>query len=299
MLSLTFTAFFILLIFLFEMDTFRTYYDPYEVFGNKTTNLIMELIDVNNPKAYRSTFSVPFQSILHSEQICQGLLSLEIVIRIIFCPNKIAFFKNALNIIDMILLVTMWTAMGIYLNILKYLRNVPVLTLFKLCRLAAILRLFRILRFVKQFDALKVLLVALRSSLKELGLLSILFFIGSLFFGCFIYFAELSEATTFPTMFSGVWWAIVTMTTVGYGDFVPKSTYGYAVACFCATFGILLVAMPIAVVASNFSDYHARNQEREKRKKSKRINHLVRIDSIDTTSYEIKKEKDQIQELEK
>lgn len=56
-----------------------------------------------------------------------------------------------------------------------------------------------------------------------------------------------------------MWWAIITMTTVGYGDIHPSSVAGYIVGVFCALSGLLLLAMPVAIIASNFSEYYSQN----------------------------------------
>ena len=68
----------------------------------------------------------------------------------------------------------------------------------------------------------------------------------------------------FPDIPSAFWWAIVTMTTVGYGDFVPMSIFGRLVGGCCMMCGILVIALPVAVVGAKFQDLydqHNSNQE--------------------------------------
>ncbi|KAF6035849.1 hypothetical protein EB796_005847 [Bugula neritina] len=52
------------------------------------------------------------------------------------------------------------------------------------------------------------------------------------------------------------WWVVVTMTTVGYGDYYPKNTLGYAVAAVIMLFGLMITALPIAIIGANFTVYY-------------------------------------------
>jgi voltage-gated potassium channel Kch len=58
-----------------------------------------------------------------------------------------------------------------------------------------------------------------------------------------------------------MWWAVVTMTTVGYGDMYPRSRLGHIVGSMCAMTGLLVLAMPIAVIAGKFNDMHMKQSK--------------------------------------
>ncbi|GAB5356547.1 hypothetical protein AAMO2058_000299300 [Amorphochlora amoebiformis] len=62
-----------------------------------------------------------------------------------------------------------------------------------------------------------------------------------------------SPFTSIPHSF---WWVIVTATTVGYGDFVPRTELGRMVGTLAMFFGILVIAMPLAIISSNFQLVH-------------------------------------------
>lgn len=68
----------------------------------------------------------------------------------------------------------------------------------------------------------------------------------------------------------GLWWALVTMTTVGYGDMVPKTYVGMFVGALCALAGVLTIALPVPVIVSNFAMYYSHTQARAKLPKRRR-----------------------------
>ena len=75
---------------------------------------------------------------------------------------------------------------------------------------------------------------------------------------------------------AGLWWALVTMTTVGYGDMVPKTYLGMFVGAMCAMAGVLVVALPVPVIVSNFAMYYSHTQARAKLPKKRR--RVVNVD---------------------
>jgi hypothetical protein len=100
---------------------------------------------------------------------------------------------------------------------------------------------------------MKMLKLSLLKSKNEILLFITVLTSFAFIFGSCVYWAEFLNPDTYPNIFIGIWWAFVTMTTVGYGDFYPKTTSGYVVGVLTSMFGMVLLAMPIATIASNFS----------------------------------------------
>ena len=101
-------------------------------------------------------------------------------------------------------------------------------------------------------------------------MLSIFLIIAMLVFATLIFYAERSHPfddseknDTFTTIPVGFWWAIITMTTVGYGDVYPHTPMGKVIGGLCALWGVLLVALTIPVISNNFTLFylHARTRE--------------------------------------
>lgn len=88
-----------------------------------------------------------------------------------------------------------------------------------------------------------------------------------------VYLAENSKNRQFSSIFDGLWWAIVTMTTVGYGDKVPETTLGKIIGFLVMFSGVILVSMFTATVSSIFVT--KKIKEREGLEKVDLTNHLV------------------------
>jgi potassium voltage-gated channel Shaker-related subfamily A protein len=100
--------------------------------------------------------------------------------------------------------------------------------------------------------------------MRELGLLIFFLFIGVILFSSAVYFAEAdSEESHFKSIPDAFWWAVVTMTTVGYGDMRPIGVWGKLVGSLCAIAGVLTIALPVPVIVSNFNYFYHRETDNE------------------------------------
>ena len=246
---------------------FRTQILTYQQLLWIRQNMNVEFFDnlnLNNTKEIMFATTMASAYLTDIDLFCMIFFSFELVLHFISCPIKRKFFTFPLNVLDPVLLVAMWTSFAFEKNLEFMIERKEMTILYQVMKAFVVLRLFRFFRLVKIYSGLKIILLTLYASAKELLLLFVSFVIAAVFFASFVYYAEFREPDGFPTVLSGIWWAIITMTTVGYGDMYPVSTYGHFVGAACAFFGILILSMPIAVVSTNFFDFYKKNMERER-----------------------------------
>ena len=185
------------------------------------------------------------------------IFSLDIFFRWIIGPSRFRFFRNIYNVIDVVSIVP-----SIILYVISRMKQEDFWTddlLFTMCFFLSLLssfKMLRLLKFARHYRAVRLLLLALRASFREQLLLYMLICIGVLLFSNLIFYAEFSNEQDFHSIPLGFWWAIVTMTTVGYGDIVPKTGWGYLVGGLCALCGMLSTGLSIPIIANNFNMYY-------------------------------------------
>ncbi|XP_028265994.1 voltage-gated potassium channel KCNC4 [Parambassis ranga] len=209
------------------------------------------------------------------EGICVIWFTFEFLVRIICCPNKVVFIKNTLNIIDFVAILPFYLEMG--LSSLSSKAASDVLGFLRVVRFVRILRIFKLTR---HFVGLRVLGHTLRASVNEFLLLIIFLALGVLIFATMIYYAERIGAspedptgsihTHFKNIPISFWWAVVTMTTLGYGDMYPQTWLGMMVGALCALAGVLTIAMPVPVIVNNFGMYYSLAMAKQKLPKKKK-----------------------------
>ncbi|KAK5935633.1 hypothetical protein CgunFtcFv8_020980 [Champsocephalus gunnari] len=196
------------------------------------------------------------------ETVCIIWFSFEITVRFFACPSKPVFFKNIMNTIDIVSILPYFITLGT--DLAQHQENGQQAMSFAILRIIRLVRVFRIFKLSRHSKGLQILGHTLRASMRELALLIFFLVIGVILFSSAVYFAEADEPSSqFTSIPDAFWWAVVTMTTVGYGDMKPITVGGKIVGSLCAIAGVLTIALPVPVIVSNFNYFYHRETDNE------------------------------------
>lgn len=174
------------------------------------------------------------------DDICVGVFSVEFCLRLLVCPNILEFAKNPMNIIDFL------SILPFYLTLLLESVVASNLEAFVVLR---VLRIFRVFKLTRHSKRLQRFGAALASCVGDLMSLMFVLIIAVVVFASMIYFIERNAVEgKFISIPDSMWYTIVTMITLGYGDMVPATFLGQTVGAICCVAGVILVALPIPII---------------------------------------------------
>ena len=185
-----------------------------------------------------------------TEWVFTILFTVEYVLRLYSTPRRLRYARSFFGVIDLLALAPT------YLSIL-----LPGGQFLLVVRVLRVLRVFRVLKLVKYVAEAEMIVAALKASGRKIAVflfavLSIVIVVGSL-----IYLIE-GEDSGFTSIPQSVYWAIVTLTTVGYGDLSPITPLGQALAAAIMILGYGLIAVPTGLVSMEISLALSRHQKR-------------------------------------
>lgn len=122
------------------------------------------------------------------------------------------------------------------------------LKLLKIIRFTRMLRLFKIIRHSKNITIILNVLKKQKDSLVIVGIFSL----GYIFLSALIIFNV--EPNTFPSFFDAIYWATISLTTVGYGDIFAVSTIGKITTMFSSLIGVAIVALPAGIITAGYME---------------------------------------------
>ena len=133
------------------------------------------------------------------------------------------------------------------------------LTVLRLLRTMRIFRIFRLQRFQ---DASAMLMNALKNSALRIMVFMLFVLVAAIIMGTMMYSIEGSVNPEFDNVLSGIYWAVVTITTVGYGDIVPITPVGRFIAVLVMLLGYSIIAVPMGIVAGETINEHQKNKKK-------------------------------------
>lgn len=249
----------------FCLETIPELHDPFECPNNSSGRLI-KLVGNATAAQPCSTWNDPFFVV---ESICIFWFTIEFLLRAVSCPSKMSFAKGFLNWMDLMAILPF------YVNLV--LTHGESAASFAILRVLRLVRVFRIFKLSRHSRGLQLLGRTLSASVQELGLLSFFLLMALVLSGSAIYFAESGvKGTQFTSIPASFWYVclfffyilirtktffyrrygIVTLTTVGYGDLTPQTALGKLVGGICAITGVLVLALPVTVIVSNFKRFY-------------------------------------------
>ncbi|MFC0604730.1 ion transporter [Winogradskyella pulchriflava] len=173
------------------------------------------------------------------EAFCVVIFTFEYVSRIFVADNKPKFIFSFFGIIDLLAILPFYLSFGIDLRSLRLLR---------------MFRLFRLFKLVRYNKAMKHFAQAMIAAKEQIILFMIITLMLIYFAAVGIYYFE-NEAQPehFTSVFDSLWWSIVTLTTVGYGDVYPITVGGRIFTFFILLIGLGIVAIPTGIISSSLT----------------------------------------------
>jgi len=167
--------------------------------------------------------------------------TLEYILRLCSVGRPLKYATSFFGIIDLLAILPT------YLSVLF-----PGTQYLIVIRILRVLRIFRVLKLVQFVSEANIMLRALRASGRKITVFFFAIVTLVIIFGSVMYLVE-GERHGFTSIPRSIYWAIVTMTTVGYGDISPETGLGQAIAAVVMIIGFSIIAVPTGIVASEMS----------------------------------------------
>ncbi|XP_026547838.1 potassium voltage-gated channel subfamily C member 4-like, partial [Notechis scutatus] len=215
-------------------------------------------------------------SLLHLELFFILCFMCEFATRLVSCPDKKRFFRKALNVVDFLALFPVcldlfFSQHGHRLETLPCWLN--------LFRVVYVLKLLKVFQLLETPRMLSVFPYMLRSILKDIAILLWVFLFEILFFGSLMLFADLIEDhpdKVLHDILSSFWLAVITLTTVGYGDLYPFQPAGKVIGACAVLCGLLTIIVPIPIFFIKFKHHYTSAVIKEKRKRKEAATAILR-----------------------
>jgi len=199
---------------------------------------------------------------------CLVWFTIEYLLRFVASPDKLSFLRDPFNVIDLVATVAFYGMIVITYALSSVRWIIYIYFIFAGIHASRILKLLKLGRHSKVIRALG---SALQRSVKDLGIMAVFLGVGLIFFSVLILLSEISAiGTQFTSMPVACWWAIVTISTVGYGDVYPITHIGRIIGAACCVFGIFFFMLQVPIAINSFERCY-QEQKRHDRVIKRRI----------------------------
>ncbi|XP_066871194.1 potassium voltage-gated channel subfamily G member 2 isoform X1 [Kogia breviceps] len=216
----------------------------------------------------RGECSPKCRSLFVLETVCVAWFSFEFLLRSLQAESKCAFLRTPLNIIDILAILPFYVSLLVGLAARRGAGGSKLLERAGLgLRLLRALRVLYVMRLARHSLGLRSLGLTVRRCARQFGLLLLFLCVAMALFAPLVHLAEreLGARRDFSSVPASYWWAVISMTTVGYGDMVPRSLPGQVVALSSILSGILLMAFPVTSIFHTFSRSYSELKAQQQR----------------------------------
>lgn len=191
----------------------------------------------NWEQCYRQIFEI-------FDAIFMSVFTVEYLLRLFSSPKLVSFLKDKFNVLDLAAILPFYSEVFMRLFVdTASADNTDALDIFRVLRVIRIFKLARHSKHIRKFGS------GLKKAVTDLGFLYFAFFLANIFFASLLYSVEaLQGCETFQSISESMWYSVVTMMTLGYGDIVPESIAGKIIGAFCCIFGIIILALPVPIL---------------------------------------------------
>lgn len=152
-------------------------------------------------------------------------------------------------------------------------------------RMFRVIRIFRLFRINKYYDSLNVITEVIKSKSEQL--ISSVFIIFILIISssmCMYSIENTAQPDVFENAFSGIWWAVSTLLTIGYGDIYPVTPLGQAISIVITILGVGMVAIPTGIISAGFVDQYSRIKKMNEYGREEAV-HFIKVPVSETDRY--------------
>lgn len=176
-----------------------------------------------------------------AEWVLTVIFTIEYVLRLLAVRRPIVYAASFFGVIDLVAILPTWVSL-----------MVPGAQVLLVVRVLRLMRIFRVLKLTRYLSEAQVIGSALRASSRKITVFLLAVATMVVVFGTVMYVIE-GPANGFTSIPRGMYWAVVTLTTVGYGDISPQTPLGQALASMVMIMGYGVIAVPTGIVTAELS----------------------------------------------